>query len=175
MAEFSENYMGRIHALTAAYSLLSNENWQTVLLRDIVMEELKPFLAGDRINIMVKGPPVPLGPRAALALGMAVHELTTNAVKYGALSVPEGNVSVLWQVEPEPDGDYLALDWIERDGPAVTPPTRRGFGMTLIERGLRQDMDAEVTVEFAVEGVSARLRAPLHGRASENPDETPVA
>lgn len=171
MEEFSENYMGRIHALTAAYSLLSNENWQTVLLRDVVTEELKPFLDGERINIMVKGPPVPLEPRAALALGMAIHELTTNAVKYGALSVPEGNVSVQWQVEPQLDGKYLALHWIERNGPAVVAPSRHGFGMTLIERGLRQDMDAEVTVEFAVEGVSARLRAPLRARASDGPDE----
>ncbi len=123
MDEFASNYMGRIHALTAAYSLLSNKNWQAVLLRDIILEELKPFLAKDRTNFVVSGPSVSLEPRAALALGMAMHELTTNAVKYGALSIREGNVSVTWRIEQDPNGDQLVLDWIERDGPPVA--TRR--------------------------------------------------
>ena len=171
MEEFSKNYMGRVHALTSAYSLLSNENWQTVALRDIVIEELKPFVAGDRINIVVQGPMVSLEPRAALALGMAVHELTTNAVKYGALSVAEGNVSVTWHVEQDPDGKRLVLDWIEKNGPPVLLPAHRGFGMTLIERGLRQDMSAQVEMEFAVEGVKARLQAPLHAGNVARSDE----
>ncbi len=161
MEEFSKSYMGRIHALTSTYSLLSNTNWQTVLLRDVVLEELKPFLSEDRVNFVVSGPPVPLEPRAALALGMAVHELTTNAVKYGALSIPEGNVRVTWRIEQDSNGDQLLLDWIERDGPPVTAPTHRGFGMTLIEHGLKQDMAALVHVDFAVEGVRATLKAPL--------------
>lgn len=171
MEEFSENYMGRIHALTSAYSLLSNENWQTVSLRDIVTEELRPFLLEERANIMVTGPVVPLEPRAALALGMAVHELTTNAVKYGALSVPEGNVSVMWRVEPDRKGEQLVLDWVETNGPVVAHPARQGFGMTLIELGLRQDMSAEVEVEFAATGVIARLRAPLHAKTGPEVDE----
>ena len=174
MEEFSKNYMGRVHALTSAYSLLSSENWQTVALRDIVIEELKPFVASDRINIVVQGPPVPLEPRAALALGMAVHELTTNAVKYGALSIPEGNVSVTWDIELNPDGDQLVLDWVEKNGPRVAPPAHRGFGTTLIERGLRQDMSAQVELEFAVEGVKARLRAPLQTPVVLKADEPAV-
>ena len=153
--------MGRIHALTAAYSLLSSEAWQPVLLRDVVMEEVKPFLAGEPPNIVVDGPNVPLEPRAALALGMAIHELTTNAVKYGALSVPEGDVGVTWRVERRLEEQVLVLDWIERNGPPVAAPDSRGFGMMLIERGLRQDMSAEVEVEFSPAGVRARLRAPL--------------
>ncbi len=158
---FAEAFLGRIHALTSAYSLLSSESWQTVALQDILTEEFRPFLSGDGSNIVLSGPRVLLEPRAALALGMAVHELTTNAVKYGALSVPEGNVRVTWSVEPGPEHETLTLDWIETHGPTVNPPSGRGFGMMLIERGLKQDMAAEITVEFSPAGIHARLRAPL--------------
>jgi len=175
MEEFSSNYLGRIHALTAAYSLLSKEGWQTVSLRDIVMEELKPFLAGDRTNIVVQGPPIPLEPRAALALGMAIHELTTNAVKYGALSVAEGTVRVSWQLEDDAESNHLVLDWTESDGPGVAPPERQGFGMMLIERGLKQDMSAEVDVEFAAKGVRARFRAPLRAGLIPRPSDAPAS
>jgi two-component system CheB/CheR fusion protein len=161
LAEFSENYMGRIHALTSAYSLLSNEGWQTVSLRDLLMEEFKPFMASDRPNITLEGPKVMIGPRSALALGMAVHELITNAVKYGALSVVQGNVKLTWVVQSTPDGEQLCLEWIEKDGPTVAKPTHRGFGSTLIERGLKQDMAATVEIDFAPSGIIARVRAPL--------------
>ena len=163
---FSEAFLGRIHALTAAYSLLSSESWQTVALRDILMEELRPFLAADGSNIAIAGPRVLLEPRAALALSMAVHELTTNAIKFGALSVPDGKVQVSWSVEAGPAGETLLLDWVETGGPAVTRPTGHGFGMTLIERGLKQDMAAEILLDFPVTGVSARLRAPLKTQAA---------
>jgi two-component system CheB/CheR fusion protein len=162
LEEFSATYLGRIRALTAAYSLLSSESWQTVGLRDILTEELRPFLAADRANVVVTGPRVPLEPRAALAFGMALHELTTNAVKYGALSVPEGNLHVSWSVESGPGDQTLVLEWMESNGPAVVPPTHHGFGMTLIERGLKQDMLAEVDIAFPATGVQATVRAPLH-------------
>jgi two-component system CheB/CheR fusion protein len=161
---FSTTYLGRIHALTAAYSLLSSEAWQTVSLRDILMEELRLFLAGERSSIVIDGPAVLLEPRAAIALAMATHELTTNALAYGALSVPEGKVRVTWSVETDPEGDILVLDWVEANGPAVTPPAAQGFGMMLIERGLRQDMAAEIAVEFPPTGVCLHLRAPLPQR-----------
>ena len=162
LAEFSETFVGRVHALTAAYSLLSSEAWQSVSLREVINEELKPFMAGEKnANIVLDGPAIKLQPRAALALGMAIHELTTNAVKYGALSVAEGSVSVTWRVEQQADDKELTLEWVESGGPVVAPPTHRGFGTKLIERGLRQDMSAVVTVEFAPAGLRARLRAPL--------------
>lgn len=162
MEEFSENYLGRVHALASAYSLLSNASWKTVSLRDVVMEELKPFLENEGKNAVLRGPLVLLPARAALSLGMAIHELTTNAVKYGALSVPEGKVSVIWSVENnEEGGNRLTLEWVEQDGPPVEAPEHRGFGTMLIERGLKQDMRAEVTMDFAREGVRAKLTAPL--------------
>jgi len=98
---------------------------------------------------------------------MAIHELTTNAVKHGALSVVEGMVRIAWHVERPPDGGILVLNWSEANGPPVSPPTRKGFGMMLIERGLQQDMSAAVTVDFHPEGVRATVRAPLLGGSRE--------
>jgi two-component sensor histidine kinase len=171
---FAESYLGRIHALTAAYSLLSSESWQTVALRDILMEELRPFQTGDKTNITTGGPPVLLESRAALALGMAIHELATNAVKHGALSVPEGKLRVTWAIESAANDEILQLDWVESCGPAVTPPAEHGFGMMLIERGLQQDMSAEIRVEFPVTGVRARLRAPLAPQRMGPPEADPA-
>ena len=112
-----------------------------------------------------------LEPRAALAFGIAIHELTTNAVKFGALSVVEGSVAITWATDHGVDGEDLVLDWVERNGPPVTPPEHYGFGMTLIERGLSYDLSGEVKVEFAPAGVKATLRAPLRGRAVGNQKE----
>ncbi|MCB8881154.1 PAS domain-containing protein [Acidisoma cellulosilytica] len=161
LAEFERSYMGRVHALSAAYALLSEEGWQRISLEALLSEELQPFLSPNRSNILLDGENILLAPRAALSLGMAIHELTTNAVKHGALSLPEGLVRIAWAIEESEQGDYLVLTWIEQNGPTVIPPTRRGFGMTLIERGLRQDMSAEVSIEFLPTGVSAKLRAPM--------------
>ena len=162
MEDFSRDYIGRVHALAAAYTLLSNEAWKTVSLRDVVMEEIRPFLLEDRIDIAVeKGPLVALDPRAALALGMAVHELTTNAMRHGALSVPEGRVTLTWSTVREEDKDMLLMEWNESGGPRVIPPASQGFGLLLIKRGLSQDIGAEVAMVFAVEGVRAKFRVPL--------------
>ena len=167
LEEFSGVFLGRVHALTAAYALLSRESWSSVLLEEIIAEELRPFMAGDRTNVRIKGPPVPLEPRGALALGMAIHELATNAVKYGALSVPDGNVAVTWDMERTDTGQHLILEWVEQDGPAVTPPTSRGFGSTLIERALNHDMSAQAKIEFLPNGVRAHVRAPIRDRTSQ--------
>jgi two-component system, chemotaxis family, CheB/CheR fusion protein len=169
LEEFEKRYMGRVHALSAAYSLLSHEGWQTVALKALLFEELQPFFSPSRSNIVLEGPDVLLKPRAALALGMATHELTTNAVKHGALSVPEGTVQIAWQLERSSDGEILVLNWSEANGPPVSPPTRKGFGMVLIERGLKQDMSAEVAVDFQPAGVKATLRAPLSVGGPDKP------
>ena len=166
LEEFSGVFLGRVHALTAAYTLLSRENWSSVLLGEVITEELRPYVAKDGTNVRIEGPPVPLDPRGALALGMAIHELATNAVKYGAFSVPEGNVAVTWNVQQTELGEHLELEWVERNGPPVTPPTARGFGSTLIERALNHDMSAQATIEFLPEGVRARVQAPVRSRTS---------
>ena len=160
--QFSVAFMGRIRALTASYSLLSRANWTDVSLREVLTEETRPFLSRERSNIVFDGPKVRLTPQAALALGMAIHELTTNAVKYGALSVPQGTVNVVWRIE-QPGGAAarLLLEWIESEGPPVSPPVRQGFGTTLIERGFAHELSGTAAIEFAPGGVRATLRAPL--------------
>ena len=158
---FSDVFLGRVHALSTAYALLSKENWAAVSLQAIVGQELQPFIAGDRVNVRIQGPTVSLGPRGALALGLAIHELATNAVKYGALSVPEGNVAVNWQIERAEDGEHLILEWVEGNGPPVVEPAMRGFGSRLIERALSHDMSAQARIEFLPGGVRAFVRAPL--------------
>jgi two-component sensor histidine kinase len=168
MKEFSEAFLGRVHALTKAYELLSGRSWEDVPLSDIVREELKPFINDDRLNVTLNGPDIALDARGALAVGMAVHELTTNAVKYGALSVPEGDVAVTWSIEVLDEENTFSLDWRERNGPPVSAP-KRGFGLTLIERGLSHDLAGRAHVEFLPEGVHATLCAPLRRR-----DQRPV-
>ena len=140
-------------------------------LKEIVAEEMRPFFASDRTNIRIEGPAVPLDPRGALTLGMAIHELATNAAKYGAFSVPEGHVAVTWTVERSGDVQYLALDWIEQNGPPVTAPVKRGFGTVLIERGLSYDLAGEAKVQFLPDGVQARLRAVVGDPQKSMPSE----
>lgn len=130
---------------------------------DVVRTAIEP-LAGQSGRVQVDGPSVHLSPRAGLSLSMAVHELTMNAVKYGALSSPDGRVDVRWSVAAGPDGDkHLHLNWVERCGPAVTPPRHRGFGSRLIEQALAIDWNAEVALTYDPAGVvctiDARLKA----------------
>ena len=158
---FHEVFLGRIHALTVAYALLSRDSWSPVPLREVLMEELRPFLAGEPANVGLNGPLVLLEPRVALALGMAIHELTTNAVKYGALSVLTGSVAIKWLVEVKDDERKLVLTWTETGGPKTAVPDHRGFGMTLIERAFAHDVRGHADVVFAPDGVVATLSAPL--------------
>jgi two-component system, chemotaxis family, CheB/CheR fusion protein len=158
---FKEVFLGRIHALAASYALLSRDSWSPIPLREILMQELEPFTSGEHVNARLTGPMVLVEPRTALALGMAAHELTTNAVKFGAFSIPDGKVDINWTVEQAAGGTELVLKWVEQNGPPVAKPTRRGFGMTLIERVFSNDVEGEAEVDFLPEGVVATLRAPL--------------
>ncbi len=161
MEQFSDAFMGRVKALTASYSLLSQANWTDISLLEVLVEETRPFLSHERANIVFDGPKIWLSPQAALALGMAIHELVTNAVKYGALSVPQGMVSVTWQIERDGRETEFQLHWIESGGPTVSPPTVRGFGTSLIERGFAHELSGSANIRFEPSGVRASLRAPL--------------
>lgn len=114
---------------------------------------------GTRIGI--SGPEIGIGPQAAISLALMLHELATNAAKYGALSLEAGSVDLTWRVDPGPEGEHLFLIWAEENGPAVTPPTRRGFGTRLIEHGF--GAGAKVDLRFEPTGVVAELRAPVSG------------
>jgi two-component system, chemotaxis family, CheB/CheR fusion protein len=158
---FKEVFLGRIHTLAASYALLSRDSWSPIPLREILLQELEPFTSGEHVNARLTGPMVLVEPRTALALGMAAHELTTNAVKFGAFSTPDGKVDINWTVEQAAGGTELVLKWVEQNGPPVAKPTRRGFGMTLIERVFSNDVEGEAEISFLPEGVVATLRAPL--------------
>jgi len=174
LESFKEVFLGRIHALTAAYSLLSRDSWSSVPLREILMEEVRPFMSGEKMNVVLNGPAVVVQPRMALALGMTIHELTTNAVKFGALSVPDGKIDLTWTVDETPSGAMLKLTWTERDGPPVIKTGRHGFGTTLIERAFAHDVGGEAKIEFLPDGIVATLRAPLSdgSKAGESTKET---
>ena len=131
------------------------------------MEQLKPFVPNEQANLVLTGELVLLPPRMALALGMAVHELTTNAVKHGALSIAGGTLAIEWGAEATPKGKRLAFHWVERGGPLVGWPARRGFGITLIERGFPYDVAGEARLDFEPLGVTATLHAPLGGFAAD--------
>ena len=161
LEDFSTTFMGRVQALTASYTLLSRENWSSVSLHEILEEETKPYAAKDHVNVTLDGPQVRLGPSSALAIGMAIHELATNAVKYGALSLHTGVVDLSWHFEEAEDGEMFVIDWLERGGPPVSQPTRQGFGMTVIERGIAHELGGHANVRFNPEGVHATLRAPV--------------
>jgi PAS domain S-box-containing protein len=141
----------RLLSLARAHDVLTNENWSGAEVQDIVAKVLTPFRAGERIA--VKGGKARLPPKFALSLALALHELATNAVKYGALANDKGRIAVGWKVTK----DRLALRWKEQGGPAVKPPQRKGFGTRLMERGL----DGESRLEFRKSGVVFTLTLPL--------------
>lgn len=157
---FAEAISGRLQALGAAQALLTRAGWGGVLLADLVREELAPYRPGGD-GIVLTGEAVDLEPEIALALSLTLHELTTNAVKYGALSVPEGRVEVAWTTVETPPLRRLVLTWTERDGPAVRVPERRGFGRTLIERSVTHQLGGTVRLAFPPEGVRCRIDVPL--------------
>ncbi|HEX4159871.1 MAG TPA: PAS domain S-box protein [Rhizomicrobium sp.] len=152
-AEERKSFSGRILALANAHDVLTSDNWERAPLRHVVDRALAPF---QKERIAVTGPDVPLGARNALLTAMVLHELATNALKYGALSNGTGQVCLDWTVRESTEGKRLQLCWIERGGPPVREPTRKGFGSRLIERSLE-----ETQVRFEPEGVTCTLEMAL--------------
>ena len=157
-----EMFTARLLALSAAHDVLTRENWEGAGLREIVAGALRPFEAQGERRITAGGPEVRLGSRAALALAMALHELATNAAKYGALSGDAGEVRLVWQLrEAGDDGVQLDLEWRERGGPPVRPPASTGFGSRLLTQGLAADLAGPAQLDFAPEGLVCRITAPI--------------
>jgi PAS domain S-box-containing protein len=158
-SDFAPTFIGRIHALARAHSLLSSTTWQGASLQELVEGQLQTgTIDPDRFD--TGGPAVDLAPEPALHLALVLHELATNAHKYGALSVPEGRVSLHWRVH----GGMLELDWQESGGPAVPPPSRRGFGTALIERSLKAEGGSAVP-SYGEGGVGWMLSIPYASAA----------
>jgi PAS domain S-box-containing protein len=148
-AEFQRRLSGCVNALAHCHDLLVDSDWQGANLRELVARQLTAFGLDER-RIMAAGPSLSLAPQATQMVGLALHELATNAVKYGALTSPAGTVAIEWQYV-KPNGS-IRLTWKEENGPLVMPPTRRGFGHTVLER-MAASLDGEVALEFAPEGV----------------------
>ncbi|HYE28526.1 MAG TPA: HWE histidine kinase domain-containing protein [Allosphingosinicella sp.] len=163
LAEARARFEARLMALSRAHNLLTEENWGGASLERVVAEATAHLGGAGRFD--AAGPDLRLAPRAALALAMALHELGTNAAKYGALSADGGQVAIAWTV----DGDRLRLEWRERGGPAVAPPTRRGFGSRLIERGLDADLGGHAALHFDPAGVRCEIEASLAAIRAPDP------
>ncbi len=153
---FVKRFSERIRALSANQDLLFRNEWKGVDVEDLVCAQLAHFadLVGSRIA--VHGPQLRLNAAAAQAIGLALHELATNAGKYGALSTHRGRVDVCWGT----DGNSLTMNWTERDGPPVSPPERRGFGSTVIESLAKRTVGGEVQLDFPPSGLIWRLICP---------------
>jgi len=147
---------GRIIALTHAHDILSRTSWRDAAITDVVMAALTPHQTPEH-RIRQIGPALPITARQSLSLSLALHELATNALKYGALSAATGIVEVTWTEEDTGRGPRLRFKWEESGGPPVTPPTRRGFGTRLIEQMLAADFGAEVRIDYRLAGVVCEL------------------
>ncbi|MDI1442592.1 AAA family ATPase [Polyangium sp. 6x1] len=158
---FAESFMARLLALSQTHNLLNQTSWQGASLRDVVCAELAPHAHGDAARFRLTGEDVRLRPEATVTLGMVFHELSTNAAKYGALSVPSGHVDVTWSVNTCADERRIHLEWQEMDGPPVRAPRRKGFGSRLIERDLGRQLASVVHLEFLPEGVHCVMDLPL--------------
>ncbi len=153
---FVEGLDKRIHSMAKAHSLLTQSRWEGVSVEGLLREELDPFNHPPGI-VELSGVDAVLTPKSALSLSLALHELGTNAAKFGAFSVPEGRVAVSWG--PREDGG-LVLNWRESGGPQVLPPTRRGFGSSLIERALALETGGRATIQYAPDGVVCEILLP---------------
>jgi two-component sensor histidine kinase len=158
-----EKFEGRLGALAEAHKLLSTEKWQGSDLQDVIGRVLQPYLLNNPERMRMSGPAVPLSPRLAVVLSMIVHEIATNAAKYGALSTDTGSVRLDWEVTTEDAGPKLRLVWAEAGGPAVMAPVQRGFGSRLIERSARDQLGGEATVDFLPRGVVYTVTCALEG------------
>ncbi|MBC7834119.1 MAG: PAS domain-containing protein [Phycisphaerales bacterium] len=187
--EFARAFSGRIQALARTHEALARSRWTGVDLGETVLHTLTPYTANGAPSHTIQGHNLILPARAAAPVCMALHELATNAMKYGSLSVPTGNVAVSWEIGPGPSRSgekgeplapadssrWLRLRWVESGGPPVTPPTKRGFGMSIAEGMITYELRGVVDFEFPPAGLVCNLLIPLeHGasRSAANPQIT---
>lgn len=149
-SDFMDAFGARLMSLSRTHNLLTEHNWQGAPLDDVLRQAVAPYAGGDSQRVLLEGPPIPLGPIASVTLGLAFHELATNAAKYGALSSGAGRVRVHWYVQGQ---EQLRLEWREEGGPPVAPPRRQGFGSIMLQRCLAHELAGLVDLAFPPEGV----------------------
>lgn len=163
-----EAFTARLIALAGAHDVITRENWAGADLAEVIERSVKAQM--DRPDrLAVDGPPVTVSPKLALSLALAFHELTTNAMKYGALSAPAGRIVLSWTVSREGGARRLALRWAETGGPPVAPPSHRGFGSRLVERALAADIGGAVALHYRPEGVVCEIAADLEPHETFDP------
>ena len=153
----------RLFALSRSHDLLTLKNWESASLFDLVHQAVLPFSAAEELaeRIVLSGPDISLPPKAALALGIAFNELATNAAKYGALSDAAGHLDVSWEILDAPEGRRLQITWQESAGPKVEAPARKGFGSSVLQRGLTLELEAVVHLDYLPSGVRCIINIPL--------------
>jgi two-component sensor histidine kinase len=154
-----DRFESRLMGLAEVHDVLTRESWHGAALQEVAERALRPFAAASSGQVRVEGPSVWLQPRAALTMALVLHELATNAVKYGALSTEQGRITLSWTYDPV--ADRLRLTWSEAGGPPVVKPTRRGFGSRLIERALRNELHGKAELLFEPSGLTCRMQAQL--------------
>jgi two-component sensor histidine kinase/CHASE3 domain sensor protein len=162
LADFMGRFSARLQSLAASHDLLVQEDWVSVALGDLIQSQLEPYADRVGTQVSMSGAPLKLLPQAAQHIGMAVHELASNAARYGALSTPSGNVAILWDVERHDDGsETCRLSWTETGGPPVESPQRSGFGRAVIERMVARVVRGKVELQYLPTGVVWTLVFPL--------------
>jgi PAS domain S-box-containing protein len=157
---FQRAFTGRIQALAATHTLLAENSWTNLTIRDVVVSELAPYLDSASNRVEYHNLDVPINPRAAIAFGLVIHELATNAAKYGSLSNATGHIAISAPTAEPSAGEPFLIDWQEIGGPAVAEPTRKGFGRTLIARSLQYSPQGGADLVFEPDGVRCRISIP---------------
>jgi two-component sensor histidine kinase len=170
LASARDSLISRLRALADAHDILTANEWEAANLHDVVARTVRPFQDGGASRFVVQGLLVSLQPGAALSLGLALHELSTNAVKYGALSTNQGRVNITWSTDGAGPDERFHLDWTEQGGPPVAAPENSGFGSRLIQRALGGQLGGTVTLTFAQGGLRCHIEAPLRLVAVEMVD-----
>jgi two-component sensor histidine kinase len=157
---FERSLLGRVGAMSRAHELLAEERWHGANVSTLVRQETQSFDVGGNA-IRAAGPSIRLNPKAALAIALAMHELGTNASKYGALSSPQGAVDITWSVDRSRAEPALVIRWQESQGPEVKEPEHQGFGSMLIERSIAYELDGNASVEYRKRGLLCTIEIPL--------------
>jgi PAS domain S-box-containing protein len=160
-AEFMEAFSGRLRAISEAHTLLSDREWSGISLVDLITKQVEPYAIYDPGQIQLAGDDMILPPDHALGLGIALHELATNAAKHGAFSVAGGQVRVSWQIEPGLGESRVIIHWVESGGPRVMPSETRGLGERLIERSLDKVISSSVRLSYPESGMEALISMPI--------------
>ncbi len=167
-AVFREAFEGRLIALSKAHDQLTVHHWENADLRELLSGSLAPYTVAGAERVVLRGEDVELRPRAVLTLAMVFHELTTNAAKYGALSVPGGRIEIHWQPISGKDNQTLRIGWIESGGPPVSEPARRGFGSKLIEGSVAAEHGGSARLTFEPAGLHCEIVMPLEAETARH-------